>query len=58
MPNFASILFTDWDIQVKSEQWAMTKAKNKVIARKLCKAKALISQKKKYGKGIAPFSIS
>jgi len=53
MPNFASILFTDWDVQVKSDQWAVTKAKSK-IARRLGKATALIPPKK----GMAPFSIS
>lgn len=53
MPNFASILFTDWDIQVKSDQWAMTTAKNK-IARRLCKDTALIPTEK----GRAPSSNS
>lgn len=53
MPNFAGILFTDWDIRVKSDQWAMTEAKNK-IARKLCKATAIIPTEK----GRTPFSIS
>lgn len=47
MPNFASILFTDWDVQVKSDQWAMTKDKNKIIARRLFKAAAVISSEKK-----------